>query len=125
EPVAREEVELGAVLAAELRFEVDGPARRPAGDDVDDTSHRDVAVQTRRRALSDLDAVHAGERHPGPVHPPAKRIVEGDAVEQDEGAALTARPDPSQRDALGGWLRHQGTGPTKEAERGHLSQHVV
>ena len=121
----REEVELRAVLAAVLRFELDRPARRPAGDDVDDAAHRDVAVQTRRRALGDLDAVHAGERHAGPVHPPAERIVERDAVEQDERAALTARADPAQRDALRGRLRHQAAGPAKEAERGHLPQHVV
>ena len=96
-----------------------------ARDDIDDTPHRDVAVQARGAAFGDLDAVDAGERHPRPIHPAAKRIIERNAVQQDQRAALTAWPDATQRDALCGRLRHEAAGPPEQAEARHLTQHII
>src|SRR5207248_1310625 len=95
--IAAEEVEFRAVVVAVLRFDVDRASGGMARDDVDDASHRDVAIQARGGIFGDLDAIDALEWNAGPVHPSAERIVEGNAVEQDERSALTTRTDPSQR----------------------------
>jgi hypothetical protein len=123
--VASEEVELRRSFVAVLRRELERPARGTAGDDVDHAAHGDVAVQARRGAFGDLDAIDAGQRDAAPVDPAAERIVEGNAVEQDERAALTARPDAAERHALRGRLRDEAAGAAEEAERRHLAQDVV
>ena len=56
------------------------------------------------------------ERHARPVDPAAERIVERDAVEQDERAALAARTDAAQRHALRRRLRDEAAGAPEQAE---------
>src|SRR6185369_8423495 len=89
--IAAKEIKFRTRLVAVLWFEFQRTSCRPAGNDVDHPTHRDVAVQIGRCTLGNLDPVNAGERDPAPIHPTAERIVERNAVEQDERAALTAR----------------------------------
>ena len=123
--VAGKEVELRRIAVAVLGLQLQRAARGPRRDHVDDAAHRDVAVEARGRVFGDLDLLHAQQRHARPVHPAAKRIVEGDAVEQHERAALAARTDAAQRHALGGGLRGQAAGATEQTEAWHLAQDVV
>ena len=118
-------VELRAIVIAVLRFELERPAGRTARHDVDDAAHGVVAVQARARSVHDLDAVHALERHAGPVHPPAERIVERDAVDEHQRAAHAARPDPAQRHALRGRMRGEAAGAPEQAEGRDLPEHIV
>ena len=99
--------------------------RRPAADDVDDAAHGVVAVQARARAVDDLDALGALQRHARPVDPAAERIVERHAVDEHERAADAARPDAAQRDALRGRMRRQAARAPEQAERRNLPEHVV
>ena len=99
--------------------------RRPVRHDVDDPAHRVVAVQARRGAVDDFDALGIHHRHARPVDPAAERIVERNVVEQHEGAADAARSDAAQRHALRRRIRRNAAGSPEQAERRHLPQHVV
>ena len=123
--VAGEEIGLWTLSIAVLRLEIDRAARRTAWHDADDAAHRVVAVQAGARSVHDLDAVGALERHARPIHPAAKRIVEGHAVEQHERPAHAARTDAAQRHALRRGMRRQAARPPEEAERRNLPQHIV
>ena len=77
---------LGAEAAG---LDRDVGARRSAaalGDDVDDAAHRVRPVQRRLRAAQDLDALDVGEdeRRKIELAPGRRRVVDADAVDQDE-----------------------------------------
>ena len=123
--VAAKKIDLGAVAITVLRLDLD---RAPLGvgrQDVDDAPHRVVAIQARARSIDHFDAIDAFERDARPVHPPAERIVFGDAIGQHECPADTARPDAAKRDALRRRMRREAAGAREQAECRNLAQHIV
>ncbi len=123
--VARRHVDFRAVAIPVLRADLDRPARCRSRHEVDDAAHRVVPVQAGARAIDDFDPIDSLERHSRPVHPAAERVVERDAVEEDERAAHAARPDAAKRDALRGRMRREAARPAEQAEGRNLTKHIV
>ena len=102
----------------------DGGGLRP-GEGLHDAAQGSAAVELRGSALHDLESVEGGRGHPAPVDPAAKRVVQGHAVREDQGAAGSARADAAQRSALGRRVRDAAARAPEEGEARHLPQRVV
>jgi hypothetical protein len=124
-PTSCEKRSFANVLLAgrEVRFQ---PRHlRARADDLDDSRERGAPVEVRRPAPQHLDPVDRRAGNPAPVDPPAERIVQGDAVLQDERAAGAAAGEAAHRRALGGGVGPAARRPPEQGEAGHLAQRVV
>ena len=82
-----------AILAAQIipaLFQIDAELAsiRLLGDDVDDAADGIAAIQRRERAGNDLDALDVRDEGNPPVHLAGTGVLNGLAVEQDEGFVL-------------------------------------
>ena len=117
-------VERGGRAGARLGLEP-ATGRSPPRHELDDAAQGPGAVEVRRPAPQHLDALEGEAGHSRPVDPAAERVVEREAVGEDEGAARPARPEPPQRHALGGGVGGAAAGAAEEGEAGDLPQRVV
>ena len=77
--------------AAAVDLQIHRARRQRAREERDHAAHRAVAVQARRSAFHDLDAVEHGLRHAAPIDPLAPCVVDRDAVEQAPPCGLHRR----------------------------------
>ena len=93
-------VEIG-LLRAPLAGDFEGAFGDRPGQNIDDAAHGVAAGEGAERAAGHLDAVDFADGHGGPVELAGVAIVEGLAVEQDEGARLrrSAAGDAPHADA--------------------------
>src|SRR3954467_9236772 len=92
---------------------------------MDAPAERVAAVEGGRAAAQDFDALDGGARDAAPINPPAERVVERNAVEEDDGATRPACADAAQRDSLRSGVRRAAARAPEEGEAGNLAEGVV
>ena len=98
---------------------------RLGGKEIDGAAHGQVAEDAGGSASRNLHARQIFRREPGPVHPTSERIVEGNAIKQDQSAGSAGRSDSAQRNALRRGIRDLARCPAEQAEARHLAKTVV
>jgi hypothetical protein len=83
------------------------------------------AVEIASRAADDLHTVDRRRRHPVPVDPAAKRIVERHTVRQYQRTAGAGARHTAQRHALRRRVRHARGRSAEQREPGCLSQGII
>src|SRR5262249_22153151 len=93
-------------------------------DDVNHPAKRKIAPDTGCAALHDLDPLDAVDRNPAPVHEAAERLIQRDAIDQDERPAGTAA-ESAQRCRSNRWVRHMTVRLMQLTESSDLQQEFV
>src|SRR5690349_11377640 len=93
--------------------------------DVYHTAKRVAAVERGRAAAQDFYAVDGGTRDSAPVNPAAERVIERDAVGEDNGPAGPARADAAQRDSLRSRVRGPAARAPEQSKAWNLAERVV
>ena len=114
-----------SILIAVGGFERYSGGLRGARDKLHHAAERVTAVEAGSALLRDLDG---GDRFAGnavPIHPSAEGVVERNSILEDEGAAGAVGAQTSERNSLGGGVRHATVRSSIQAETRNLAQLVV
>jgi len=123
--LGHEEAALRRLLLAVGRLDRKGRLRGLPAEELDHAPEGGAAIEVRSRAAQHLDPAEGEPGDSAPVDPAAERIVQGDAVRQDQGPARAARPQPPERHPLCRRVGKAAPGTAEEGEAGHLAEGVV
>src|SRR6185437_1787849 len=95
------------------------------GKNRDSAAHRAIAEQAGRCAAIDFDAAYVGRIDTVPIDPAAERIIQRDAVPENQRPAGARGAGSAKRNTLRSGICDNAGGAAEQAETGHLPQAIV
>jgi hypothetical protein len=125
ESVRRVESIVAGLEISEITLEAQRPGGGHAPENLNDSAERISAVEFGSPSSEYLGPIDREARDATPIHPPAKGIIERDAVGKHEAPARAARTDAAKRDTLRRGMRHETAGAAKKSESRNSAQKII